>query len=390
LHHYHRLNLTKVPRELKLILELLKQNEHVQDDFWLEINWEQFMELSVHHRVYPMLYHTLKTYSEIREIPAFVVEGLQTLYKQNTFHMLLLSSEMEQVNQLFRYHHIHMLILKGPTLGHELFGDISLRTSSDIDVLIPIEQLEKVESILLQQGYLKDDYIQTVLNDWKWRHHHMTFTHPSKGTKLEVHWRLHPGPKREPDFQELWSRKRRCNLINSPLYTLHHEDLFLYLSSHGARHGWSRLRWLLDIHQLANQELDWENVASLAKEYDIFHIGGQAMVLSTQLFETEILDERMLSFMRTKSVKLAARCVYYLESMIHLHADHVPTSTARYHKYYLFSLMSVKQKALFLLSFLFPYPEDAETLRLPKQLHVLYFPLRPFLWFWRKTRKNAV
>ena len=34
------------------------------------------------------------------------------------------------------------------------------------------------------------------------------------------------------------------------VYILGREDLFLFLVSHGARHGWSRLRWLIDIHQI--------------------------------------------------------------------------------------------------------------------------------------------
>ena len=42
---------------------------------------------------------------------------------------------------------------------------------------------------------MKDDYIQTVLNDWKWRHHHVTYFHPEKEIKLEIHWRLNPARK---------------------------------------------------------------------------------------------------------------------------------------------------------------------------------------------------
>jgi hypothetical protein len=52
-------------------------------------------------------------------------------------------------------------------------------------------------------------------------------------------------------------------------------------------------------------------------------------------------------------------------------------------------LLTVPQKIQFIASFMFPYPEDAETLPLPKALHVLYFPLRPFLWGWRKVKTNA-
>ena len=79
-------------------------------------------------------------------------------------------------------------------IAHDLYGDISLRTSSDLDFLIPINELEKAEEIIENLGYEKDDYFTSVLNDWKWRHHHVTYFHPQKRMKLEIHWKLNPGP----------------------------------------------------------------------------------------------------------------------------------------------------------------------------------------------------
>ena len=69
---------------------------------------------------------------------------------------------MEQVCKLFNESKINTLVLKGPILGANLYGDVSLRTSGDLDILIPIQDLEKAEKLLLMQGYEKDDYIQTV------------------------------------------------------------------------------------------------------------------------------------------------------------------------------------------------------------------------------------
>ena len=171
--------------------------------------------------------------------------------------MLHLSAEMEKVSKLFSKHEIQTLFLKGPVLAENLYGDISMRTSSDIDFLIPIENLEKAEALLRDLGYEKDDYIQSVLNDWRWRHHHVTYFHPNKKMKLEIHWRLHPGPGKEPSFDDLWVRKRKSTLTNFPVYLLGREDLFLFLVCHGARHGWSRLRWLVDIQMLMKQNVEW-------------------------------------------------------------------------------------------------------------------------------------
>ena len=158
-----------------------------------------------------------------------VVEVIKQQYKKNTFQMLHLSSVMNQVCILLNENNINLLILKGPVLGVNLYGDVSLRTSSDLDILIPIKDLEKVENLLLKLGYEKDDYIQTVLNDWKWRHHHITFFHPQKGIKLEIHWRLNPGPAKEPNFDELWDRKRKSS-ANKLSYIYFGKRRFIFIS----------------------------------------------------------------------------------------------------------------------------------------------------------------
>ncbi|WP_440603805.1 nucleotidyltransferase domain-containing protein [Bacillus sp. GB_SG_008] len=381
-------------KELKFLLEVLKLKDDdvmpVNSNKWfIDIDWNKFLELVMHHRVYSLIYSKVKKIDE-KLIPSHVVQTLYRWFKKNTFQMLHLSAEMEQVSKLFTENEIRTLFLKGPVLAYDLYGDISLRTSCDLDILIPIHKLEEAESLLLEQGYVKDEYIQTILNDWKWRHHHITFFHPQKQIKLEIHWRLNPGPGKEPSFEELWEQKRKSTLTSYPVYLLGSEDLFLFLVSHGARHGWSRLRWLVDINQMVKQELNWKKINELFKKYQCGHVGGQALVLAAELLDTRITEEMKMLTNQRRSRQLAQDALFYIKQMINLHTDPVPDEVAAYHSRHLFSLMSNRQKFLFIMSYLYPYPIDAKTLPLPKPLHFLYFPLRPFLCFWRKTRKHAL
>ncbi|PGZ98292.1 Renal dipeptidase [Bacillus wiedmannii] len=388
------LNVEFMSKELKLLFTILKlqDDETVQtysNEWFSDIDWEVFLEQAVHHRVYPVIYQKLKQVDE-ELIPSHIVQTLNRKYKKNTFQMLYLSAEMERINKLCNENEIRMIFLKGPVLSQDLYGDISLRTSCDLDVLIPMQNLEKVEMLLLEQGYVKDDYIQTILNDWKWRHHHITFFHPIKRIKVEIHWRLNPGPGKEPGFEELWGRKRKSTLTSNSVYMLGKEDLFLFLVSHGARHGWSRLRWLVDIKKIVDQELNWSEIHKLMRKYQMLHLGGQALILAAQLLGVR-LDERMMELVAKKhSKQLAQEALFYFKQMINLHTDPVPEEVFIYHSRYLFSLMSNQQKILYIMSQLYPYPIDAKTLPLPKFLHFLYFPLRPFLCLWRKTKKLAL
>ncbi|MNR09119.1 hypothetical protein D3C85_1253090 [compost metagenome] len=170
---------------------------------------------------------------------------------------------------------------------------------------------------------------------------------------------------------------------------LGYDDLFLFLASHGARHGWSRLRWLVDIDRIVRLGHDWGKVSHLMKKYRMSQVGGQALLLSSQLLSTPLGKELYPITSGKRPRALAQEALFYLKQMINLHDEPLPDEIADYHKRHLFSLMSFPLKLLYIVSFLYPYPMDVEILPLPRNLHFLYFPLRPVLWAWRKTRDHA-
>ncbi|MFD1707985.1 nucleotidyltransferase family protein [Siminovitchia sediminis] len=387
--HKISLHLTEVPKELMLILRMISNSEKtVQKHEYDRIHWEQFLKMAVHHRLFPLLYVRISE-QKYNFIPKHVVDSLEELYRKSTFRMLHLCGVMEHISRLFSNKNIRSLFLKGPILAHELYGDLSLRTCSDIDLLVSFEDLEKAEHLLLEQGYEKDEYIQSLLNDWTWRHHHFTYYHRDTGTKVEIHWRLNPFPSTEPSFNELWERKKKTDLICHPTYYLGDEDLFFALMTHGARHAWSRLRWLVDIHRMAKNDIQWARIIKHIQKFRYGHVSAQAFTLATKVLGTNIPKE-MNSYLNDESAELAQKTVFYMEKMVNLHTDPVPIEISKYHKKYLYSLMSRKEKMFYLLSMLHPYYTDAETFPLPKSMHLLYFPLRPFLWMFRKVKKHAI
>ncbi|MGO4694905.1 nucleotidyltransferase family protein [Paenibacillus sp. 2TAB26] len=378
--------------ELRLLLSILVMDHGAKITFDIQellhkTDWDKFIELARHHRVFPTLNLKLQKMKST-DIPTFVTQMFHRDYYRNTLQMLALSGEMEQLAKVFSENGIRSLFLKGPVIAADLYGDVSLRTSCDLDFLIPIKDLERAEALLVSLGYVKDDYIESVLNDWKWRHHHTAFVHPDKAIKVEVHWRLNPAPAKEPKFDDLWERRRQSSLISRPIYYLGREDLFMFLVSHGARHGWSRLRWLLDIKQLVNQKVDWPKLIRLLRKHQFAHIGGQALLLVARLMATPLREEMKPLITDRKAEWSAEDAMYYVHRIINLHTPPIPEEVDRYHKKYLFGLLTTRQKFFFIASFLYPYPEDAKTLPLPKPLHFLYFPLRPLIWGWRMLKRR--
>jgi hypothetical protein len=106
-------DLIHVPKELKLQFEIISKsnNEELKaiDKEWLaNIDWDKFLELAMHHRVYSLLYPKMKEMDE-RFIPAYVIQTLHRNFKLNTFQMLHLSAEMQQISKWFTENEIRPL-----------------------------------------------------------------------------------------------------------------------------------------------------------------------------------------------------------------------------------------------------------------------------------------
>jgi len=377
-------------RELRLILDIIKDNgtQFQNQELFIDIDWNIFLEFVSQHRLYPSIYKKFKNEKE-NKVPSQVLTTLSTWYKRNTFQMLQLSAEMEQVSRWLVDAGIDSLFLKGPVLAYDLYGDLSMRTSKDLDILIQMKDLDKVDQILLEYGYKRDNYTRTVMNDWKWKNHHIEYVHHEKGISLEIHWRMNPGAGKEATFKELWGRKRRSPINHYPVYFLGREDLFIYLVTHGARHGWFRLRWLTDIDQMVKQGLNWNGVSFFFKKYDIKHLGGQALILTHQLLGANIPDN-MKGIINKKSISLAQKALLFIDQLENLHNEDLSEGVSKKFSDYLYSLKNFQQKLFYYLGFVFPVLEDAVLLPLPKKLHFLYFLLRPFLWVWRRAKRYSV
>lgn len=369
-----------IPDEVQALRSIL--NGETMNSFPERLNWNSFLKTAIHHRLLPVINQTLMHW-ESSPVPVPVQAEIQRLTQQSMLRMLLLSGEICRITTACKQAELPFIFLKGPVLAQKLYGDLSLRISSDIDLLVPLKKLERAEYVLKEMGYEKTDYFSTLLNDWKWRHHHLTFYHPKSKVKVELHWRMHPGPGKEESFANLWNRRAEAVMGKIRVPMLGNDDLFVFLTLHGTRHGWSRLRWLHDIHYLCALELDWEKIKKLLGPH--LPAGAAALLLTERFFLTRLPKEAENWDTTGKSLRIAKKTLFYWQQLVELHQEPMVQGVSEYHHRYLQLQMPFRQKVLTLLSTLYPYPEDTACLALPQKLSFFYFPMRPFLWIYRKT-----
>ncbi|MEH7180541.1 nucleotidyltransferase domain-containing protein [Neobacillus vireti] len=371
-------------RELQLLLICMKaESEQSFENIlqpWLEdVDWGLFLNLAKHHRVYPLIYMKLKNLKE-GSIPLDVIQVLSQEYRKNTFQMLHLTGEMENIFRHLGELDIQALMLKGPVLAMDLYGDLSHRTSKDLDILVQQRDLKRTEEIILKLGYEK-----VAVGD-----HHFCYFHFKKAINIEIHWRLHPDLGIEPSFDYLWERRRITPLTSYPICFLGRDDLFLYLVPHGARHGWFRLRWLVDIDRLVRKGLNWGYLIPQLLKFQYQHIAGQALLLAQQILNTPFpMDIQIDSLIRgEKSYKLAHLAVFYIREIKEPERSNLPWNEYFHDKYYYFSLLpNLRLKMSYIIRHFKPQKSDRETMPLPKSMAMLYVILRPGLWMWRKINR---
>lgn len=148
------------------------------------------------------------------------------------------------------------LVLKGAPLSMRIYGTPTQRDSRDVDILIAPHSLPRVEAILAESGFRlekpkgRGGIGRTIFRRYS---HDYLFRAPS-GVLVEVKLRLHPTRSLLPlEVSTVLERRVQQPLPGTSLPVLNDADLLLYLSTHGARHCWFRLKWLADIAALAPQ-----------------------------------------------------------------------------------------------------------------------------------------
>ncbi|SMF92131.1 Uncharacterised nucleotidyltransferase [Paenibacillus uliginis N3/975] len=370
--------------EMSFMLLILREDIILEEEtvkrYISNINWDNFLKLVTHHRVYSLMYVKLNKIGSSL-IQEEVMLALRQLYKNNTVKMLQLTRELCVVCRTLNDQGIRSIVLKGPVLALHLYGELSHRTSKDLDILIDTNDVERTKKVLEKLGYCPDNTDAHLF--WKKKSHHISFLHSLHSTQIEIHWRLNPDIISSPSFEELWQNKKIMVIYNQEFNHLGDEDLFAYLADHGARHGWFRLRWLIDIDRLVKNQIDIPRLNNHFKLYGGRIYVEQAVLLSNLLLSSKIpLDIQSLLISR-KSIKLAQMALDGIKN-----SPNVEEGFTSKYKQSINSVLTGRQKTLLLLKRLLPSSLDAEILPLPRSFSFLYFPLRPFLWFWRLMKRT--
>jgi Uncharacterised nucleotidyltransferase len=341
-----------------------------------DIDWASLLQVADQHGVIPLLYwHLNTTFAEA--VPKPILDRLQSQFRINTCHNLILTHELFKCLRLFAAHDIPAIPYKGPALAAYAYGNLALRQFSDLDILVRQRDVLKAKDLVLSQGY-QPTY---QLTPWQEAAHlctgwDYTFERAEPYVHLEIHWCIVPKYfSFSLDLESAWKRLETISLAGTPVASLPPEELLLTLCVHGGKHYWEILKWIVDIAELirTHPEMDWHGLMELARTL------GSERLLQLGLFLAHDLLEAVLPEEVSRRIQ-ADPVIRRLAVQVYRHLLRDPNDRP-----------GILARALFVLqarerwqdsvqccfgSALTPTCRDWEILSLPAILSFLYYPIR--------------
>jgi hypothetical protein len=139
---------------------------------------------------------------------------------------------------------------KGPALSLQLYGDLALRQSVDLDLVVPFEAYDAARAALVRHGlpprWGHSARQERTLFAWLG---HAPF---GRGDDfVELHWRF--ADRRFPfalHARDVLRRARQLRVAGRMLPLMSADDLLAVLAMHAARHLYERLEWVSGVTRL--------------------------------------------------------------------------------------------------------------------------------------------
>jgi hypothetical protein len=334
------------------------------------LDWTTLEELAPRHRVVRMVSTALLN----AQLPLAVTSRVSDGQQQAVRTSLLQTLELTGLLDVLEEHGIRAVPLKGPPLSEYLYHDPAVRSSLDIDFLVPRDQIFKVRDLLLARGY-------TLTSKLHWnsdsaclasRENEISFVDSYGTVSVDVHWRLMPPYFASPfDGMEATPALASIELAGRTIQTLAPEPLLLYLCSHGAKHAFNRLAWICDIAALLKKcpDLDWPAILGQVART---HTSRQLWVgvqLAVDLLGAPFPPEM------PRDPKVQALTRQVTDQLL---SGTLALPTSRELSSFILQVLERPEQRLRYLAGSVMTPSEAEynLLRLPPFLFFLYYPLR--------------
>jgi hypothetical protein len=334
----------------------------------------ELIRLASVHGVRPQLIGSLHDMAW-ETVSAETKAHLATYQRFHSARALSLSEELCRVAAAFSDKGLSFAAFKGPVLAVALYGDVSRRDYTDLDILVATSQVDDAERLLEQLGYHGADGDRAFRRAFLGHLRQFAFTHPGIDAAIDLHWDFSgvhvPFPLTPA---EVWRDLDRVMIGTRAVPTVSGENLALLLAGHGTKEAWRCLGWICDFAMLLDRHpnLYWPELHRRAKTRgcgDALLLGG---AMARELLETPV--PRALGELIGQSSRVPALAALLARQV---RAGELEQLTeGNFTDFHLCDSKLGKLKAMMSLV-ITPTTGDYEAMKLPQVLWSAYYVTRP-------------
>jgi hypothetical protein len=250
-----------------------------------DVPWEHLLMRTEADGVAGLLFHHLKHRGLISQLPKSGLRGLEYTCHRITQETLAVVAKAIALSDLLTQAQIPVIALQGLSVV-KLYGDPGLRPMLDADLMVRPGDKESLKELLLKAGYRmpRPLYPDLLSKDGVLLDIH---THVLDLDRIENRRHLFP-----EDLTTMWERATRCFDQHDYLLILDLFDNIVALAAHALKHSYSRLIWLVDLHELllraTNNSDGWERVVERARLWKQERILLYALMLVERIFDLKV------------------------------------------------------------------------------------------------------
>jgi hypothetical protein len=232
-----------------------------------------------------MLRQSLKAVSW-HSVPQSIQFKLDQFYRSQVQRSLSFAGELLRLLDEFQKNSIQVAGFKGVVLAEMIYGDMSLRELSDLDIIVHQADVPRAEDVLTAQGYRADFPGRDFRSAFLGYQGQYALRNKRTGTSVDLHWSLSAKGEAFPfRSEEIWARLEEVMLCNRTIPTLARDDLALYLAAHGTKEGWRYLKWVCDFAEFLRKyrNINWEAMLDRAERSHSSRPLQLALVLASRL-----------------------------------------------------------------------------------------------------------
>jgi hypothetical protein len=338
------------------------------------VNVTDLLHAAQIHSLRPQLIRSLAEFGWSR-VPPAERSSLESFRQLHSAMSLANAEQLGRIADALAARGVRFAAFKGVTLAIILYGDLSAREYTDIDLIVPAEALDAAEDVVEALGYVNDHSDRRFRHAFQGYQRQLAFTHPDRAT-VDLHWDFTgshlPFPLSPAD---IWRALETVEVGHRHVPAIAGPDLALLLAGHGTKERWRSLGWVVDFAVLVERrgDLDWASIHARAQAQGCGDNVLLACALAERLLGVAVPQALALPLGRSTRVEMLAAAL--IEEL--RHGGHGPQAVRNLADIDVCDRRWDRIAASIKLA-LTPTASDYRAMPLPASLWPLYRITRPF------------